>query len=119
MAQPVTVARLDELPVGTMKGVQVGADEICIANVGGSIYAIEAACGHANFPLWSGRLTDNVVTCPFHGARYDVATGNVVREHVAPQFDDYLRSLGLPIIAVKPVRSYEVRVEGDDIRVVL
>ena len=53
----VKVARVSEIPAGTMKHVEAGATELCIANVGGTFYAIGDRCGHGTpgspgDPLW-------------------------------------------------------------------
>jgi nitrite reductase/ring-hydroxylating ferredoxin subunit len=44
----VKVARVSEIPAGTMKHVEADRTEICIANVGGTFYAIGDRCGHEN-----------------------------------------------------------------------
>ena len=45
-------------------------------------------CGHMNALLSMGNLTGNLVTCPFHGARFDVATGKKVSEPNLTKMDD-------------------------------
>ena len=74
------VATVDEIPLGTMKHVEVNNREIAIANVNGKFYAIDDRCGHASARLSSGGLRGNVVTCPLHGAQFDVTTGKKVGE---------------------------------------
>ena len=69
------VANVDEIPVGTMKHVEVNDREIAIANVNGKFYAIDDRCGHMNARLSLGGLRGNIVTCPQHGAQFDVTTG--------------------------------------------
>jgi 3-phenylpropionate/trans-cinnamate dioxygenase ferredoxin subunit len=56
----------------------MGENEILLAKVDGKIYAIDNACGHLAYPLNEGRLDGHVVTCIWHGARFDVRTGAVV-----------------------------------------
>jgi len=98
----VRVASLADLPPGTLRGVEVGGVEICLANADGEVYAIQDNCTHEDFPLHSGTLEGRRLECAWHGAQFDVATGRAVR---------------LP--ALKPVRQYDVRIEGDDIFVAL
>ena len=69
------VANVDEIPLGTMKHVEVNDREIAIANVNGKFYAIDDRCGHASARLSSGGLRGNIVTCPLHGAQFDVTSG--------------------------------------------
>lgn len=59
-----------------MKHVEVRGKEILIANIDGKFYALNDRCGHMNALLSMGNLAnDNIVTCPFHGARFDIISG--------------------------------------------
>ena len=69
------VANVDEIPVGTMKHVEVNNSEILVANINGKFYAIADRCGHMSARLSNGGLRGNIVTCPQHGAQFDVTTG--------------------------------------------
>jgi len=91
-------ARASEIAPGTMRKVVVDDEAILICNVNGSFYAIEDVCTHDGGNLDLGTLEGDQIECPRHGARFDVRTGAVVM---------------LP--AIEPVRSYRVRVEGDEI----
>ena len=100
MSEFRTVARLADVPEGTMTQVELDGTKILLANAGGRIYALHDECSHEEFPLSNGELADGQVTCILHGARFDLETG-------APR--------ALP--AVRPVRTYEARVEGKVIQV--
>ena len=98
-----TVAKVSDLPPGRLKHVDLdGAAPICLANVDGVIYAIAAECTHVGGPLAEGDLEGTTVTCPWHGAMFDVTTGEVL----GPPADD-------------SAERYEVRVQGDDVQVAL
>jgi nitrite reductase/ring-hydroxylating ferredoxin subunit len=96
----VTVARLQEIPPGTAKAVEVNGKKIAIFNVGGHLYAIGDACTHKGGPLSEGTVEGTQVTCPWHSAKFDLKTGNV---------------LGPP--AQKPVPRYKVVLQGEEVRV--
>jgi nitrite reductase/ring-hydroxylating ferredoxin subunit len=96
----VRVASLDEVPPGSLLAVEVAGRRICLANVDGEVYAIQDNCTHRDFPLSSGELVDGEVECAWHGAKFDVRTG---------------RALCLP--AIRPVQTYEVKVEDGQILV--
>ncbi len=100
MADFVKVARTDEIAPGQGKMVEVSGKKIALFNVEGSIYAIDDTCTHRGGPLSEGALEGKEVTCPWHGATFDVTTGEV---------------LGPP--APKEVARYNIRVEGSDIEV--
>jgi nitrite reductase/ring-hydroxylating ferredoxin subunit len=66
-----------------MKHVEVKGKEILIANIDGKSYALNDRCSHMNALLSMGNLAnDNIITCPFHGARFDIISGKKVKEPV-------------------------------------
>src|ERR687895_1284655 len=79
----VEVAKTNEIANRQMKHVEVKGKEILIANIDGKFYALNDKCGHMNALLSMGNLAnDNIVTCPFHGARFDIISGMKVKEPV-------------------------------------
>ncbi len=101
MGQFVKVANVAEMQSSDSgKLVEVAGQPIALFNVGGKFYAIDSTCTHVGGPLADGFLEENIVTCPWHGGRFDVTTGEV--KGPPPQ---------------KNVKSYPVRVVGDDIEV--
>jgi nitrite reductase/ring-hydroxylating ferredoxin subunit len=83
----VEVARVNEIPDGKMKHVEVEGKEALIANVGGKFYAISDG-GHMNALLSLGNLTGSTVTCPFHGSKFDVKTGKKLSEPILTPSQD-------------------------------
>ena len=100
MAEFVKVASLDQLPVGATLAVELPDGlKICLANSEGEVYAIADRCTHADFPMSNGSVHGGAtIECAWHGARYNMTTGKPVR---------------LP--AIKPIRTYEVKIEDGDI----
>jgi|SRR2546422_4158109 len=101
MAQFVKVAtkaEFEELEGGKL--VEVGGLKIAIFNLGGSYYAIENTCPHRGGPLAEGKIDGDEVICPWHGSRFNVKTGAVLEPP-----------------ARQGVRSFAVRVTGDDVEV--
>ena len=93
-------ATLAELPPGQAKQVTLNGKAVGLFNVGGTVYAIDDTCPHRGAPLWEGDLEGKEVTCPWHGARFDVTSG----AHLCPP-------------ANAGVASYQVQVVGDEIQV--
>ena len=100
MAGFVKVAKTNEIAPGQGKLVEVSGKKIALFNVEGSFYAIDDTCTHRGGPLSEGILDGNEVTCPWHGAVYDVTSGEVS---------------GPP--APTGVARYNARVEGDDVEI--
>jgi nitrite reductase/ring-hydroxylating ferredoxin subunit len=98
----VRVANRSEILPGEVKSFLVDNESIAICNVGGNFYAIKDECTHMEFPLSDGMLDNETITCAYHGAEFNVKTG---------------AALCMP--AVEPVETYELKVNGDDIYVLL
>jgi nitrite reductase/ring-hydroxylating ferredoxin subunit len=81
--QLVDVADVNDVLAGKMKHIEVKEKEILLANSEGKVYALCDRCSHMNAPLSMGTLNGKVVTCPMHGARFDVTTGKKVAEPMA------------------------------------
>jgi len=69
------VAKTAEVPDGTIRGFDINGRQVAIANQGGKFYALDGKCPHRGGPLGEGTLEGNVVTCPWHGWQFDIATG--------------------------------------------
>jgi nitrite reductase/ring-hydroxylating ferredoxin subunit len=132
MAQPafVEVAKLDEVPAGKMKHIELNGKEIMIVNLDGKFYALNDRCSHTNAPLSVGHIQDNILTCPMHGARFDITTGKKVSDPKMPSFNidslpvnmqKYMEYAGQLLSRIKTYDqdSYEVRVEGNSIKLKL
>ena len=80
-AEGIAPSRMPALPEpGQMLAVDAGGSRVAVANVDGALHAFGDVCTHRNCSLSEGSLEGGVVTCPCHGAaRFDVATGAVVR----------------------------------------
>jgi len=98
----VKVAATADIPLGQMKAFSVDEEPIVICNVDGDFYACQDMCSHQELPLDGGQLTGCVLTCPWHGATFDVTNG---------------AALSMP--AVSPIVTYPVKVEGNEIFVEL
>jgi len=96
------VAASDELPPGGKKLAQIGDRAIALFNVDGQYFAIDDLCTHDGGPLAEGDFEGCEITCPRHGARFDVRTG---------------KALCMP--AFEPVTTHTVKVEADGIYVAL
>lgn len=100
MATFIKVATASELAPGQAMRVEVQGKAIALFNLGGRYHAIDDTCTHRGGPLSEGDVEGQVVTCPWHGATFDVTTGRVT---------------GPP--AQAGVTSYPTRVHGSDIEV--
>src|SRR2546428_3328347 len=72
------VADASELAPGQAKCVEVAGKKIALFNLDGSFYAIDDTCTHRGGPLSEGEVSGEEVTCPWHGAVYNIKTGEVL-----------------------------------------
>jgi 3-phenylpropionate/trans-cinnamate dioxygenase ferredoxin subunit len=101
-AGPVRACALSELPEEGAIRVELAGQPICIARSQGSVYALSDVCSHADVALSEGDVEDGAVECWLHGSLFDLRTG---------------QPSGLP--ATRPVPTYPVTVEGDDVLVTM
>ena len=78
MAEFVKVAKTGEIAPGEARAVEAGGKKIALFNVNGTFYAIDDTCTHRGGPLSEGMLMGEEVTCPWHGAIFDVTSGTVL-----------------------------------------
>ena len=100
MSEFRTVAKLEDVPENGLFGVELDGVGIMLANSDGEILALHNECSHEEFPLSDGEIVNGQVECLLHGARFDLRTG---------------AAKALP--AVRPVKSYECRVEDGTIQI--
>ena len=102
MPELIKVAALTDVPPGTLKGVVAKMQPLVLANVEGTVYALENQCSHQEYPLSDGELDGADVVCIYHGARFDACSG---------------KNKGLP--AIRPVKVFPVQVRDGEIYVEL
>jgi 3-phenylpropionate/trans-cinnamate dioxygenase ferredoxin subunit len=101
----ITVCKLEELPEGEMRLVEADGQKIGVFHCpGGELHAIEDRCSHDDGPLAEGEFdpASCTVECPRHGSLFDLRTG---------------KPKSLP--AYRPVETYDVRVEADEVKLEL
>lgn len=71
----VKIATVGDVPPGEGRVVEAAGRELALFNVDGQFFAIDNRCLHRDGPLGEGDIERRVVTCPWHGWRWDVTTG--------------------------------------------
>lgn len=76
MSDYVKLTTASELPAeGEAKEFNIGDKTICVANVNGTISAMDNVCLHRGGPLGEGTIEGGKVVCPWHGWAWDPKTG--------------------------------------------
>jgi nitrite reductase/ring-hydroxylating ferredoxin subunit len=125
----VEVAKVNEIPDGKVKHVEVDGREVLVANVGGKYFAISDRCGHMNALLSMGNLKGYTVTCAFHGSTFDITTGKKLSEPILtpsqemeplPQtWQKFFENVGQLMAHIKTYdqTTYDTRVDGDSVKI--
>jgi nitrite reductase/ring-hydroxylating ferredoxin subunit len=95
----VRAASLAELQAAGRQVVRLDGHVVCLFAEGGEVYAVDNRCPHMGFPLHRGTVCDGILTCHWHHARFDLATGGT--------FDQFADEL----------RRFPVSLDGDDVLV--
>ena len=75
--QRVVACPIVDLPPGAVTRVESGGRSACVANIDGTIYAIDDRCLHKQASLSEGRLEGNTIVCPSHWWRYSLVDGSL------------------------------------------
>lgn len=100
MSDWVRVAALGDIREGDVIQVEVSGEPVALANTGEDLLATSDICSHEYVTLHDGFLEGEEIECPQHGSKFNMRTGAV---------------LNLP--ATKPISTYEVKVDGQDVYV--
>jgi 3-phenylpropionate/trans-cinnamate dioxygenase ferredoxin subunit len=102
-ARYVRACSLADFPDSGILSVEIDSDEIAIVRTkDGEVFAIRDWCSHAAVPLSEGEVDGCTIECWLHNSRFDLRTG---------------KPTGLP--ATQPVPVYPVKIEGDDVLVLI
>src|SRR5918993_384157 len=71
----VRAARLDDVRAAGRTSVRVAGHSLALFFHGGRVFALDNRCPHMGFPLDRGSLQDGILTCHWHHARFDLASG--------------------------------------------
>lgn len=97
-----TITLCEDVPENQVRCFELYGHFIAVCKVNGEFFAVENKCSHAESTFDDARLRGYRLLCPLHGAVFDVRTGGVVS---AP--------------AIHPIKTYPVRVVGNEIQVCL
>ncbi len=95
----VIAGKVSDIPPGKMIKITVDGKDVMVANIEGDFCAMDDTCTHSGSSLSEGILEGCVVTCGWHGAKFDCKTGKL------DKFPAKINDLA----------SYKVTVESDNI----
>lgn len=99
---------LAELKENGLRGTTVGARAVVLVRLAGEVYAVDGVCPHLGGDLAEGTLDLGKLTCPLHGATFEVESGAV-------RADPF--GVSPPEGAVAPLATFPVRVADGTVEV--
>ena len=103
MSEFITIANVSDLLAGQSMVIEVAGRSIAVFNVSGQFYALDNTCMHRGGPLGEGFVDRNNLTvqCPWHGWTYSLTNG------------------ASPLNSMAKVETFEVKIEGEEIKLSL
>lgn len=99
----IEICEKNEIPKGGFKSFPTEDGKVMVAECDGKYYATATTCTHQGADLSTGEMSKPcIVQCPWHGAEFDLKTGQAVT---------------LP--AIHPLEKYAVEVKGDKLVLIL
>ncbi len=96
----IPVADVTDIALNQSISVELEDKSILICNTENGVFAVEDRCTHADIPLCGGQIVGNFISCPVHGAVFDLSDGSV---QAPPAFED--------------LETFEVKIDGTSISV--
>ncbi|ELS30130.1 MULTISPECIES: Rieske (2Fe-2S) protein [Pseudanabaena] len=114
----VKIASTTDVSSDKVLKTSANGKSVLVAKVGDNYCAIANKCPHFGLPLAKGKFENGVITCPFHGSKFEICTGKNV------EWVDSFVGIPLPAIAQKmiamgksptDVANFAVTQEGTDL----
>ena len=114
----VKIATIRDVSSDKVLKTSANKQSVLVAKVGDKYCSIANKCPHLGLPLAKGKLENGVITCPFHGSKFEVCTGKNT------EWVESFASIPLPGLAKKvmamgktptDVNSFTVTQEGEDL----
>ena len=96
--EKIKVTEINQIETGKCLEVRAADRTLVLVNLEGTIYALDGTCTHAGGPMAMGWVEDGKISCPLHGAEFDVKTGKRGS-----------------MIARADLMTYPVTLQGDDV----
>jgi nitrite reductase/ring-hydroxylating ferredoxin subunit len=118
----ISVATSSQVKEGEVLPIKFESTKAMLSRVDGKVYAVENKCPHLGMPLAKGKVCNNAITCRWHGATFDLKTGENIKWVDSflgvplPEASHQLLSLGKQAQGLK---TFKVKEENDDISILI
>src|SRR5687768_9573796 len=116
----VLLGKKSEFPKGQLVIVTAERRSIVVAQTDSGFCAVRNRCSHLGLPLSGGTIEGNFITCPWHDSKFNLCSGaNVdwVRGILGAAMPDWVNAMSKMRMKPRPLQTYPVIEEGDDLYV--
>jgi Fe-S cluster biogenesis protein NfuA/nitrite reductase/ring-hydroxylating ferredoxin subunit len=71
----ISAGLLSDIPEGSVRSTTLGGEKVLLWRTGPTVTCFQNACAHLGFPIHDGEIENGIITCPHHGFRYDLSSG--------------------------------------------
>jgi len=114
----IKIGTVNDFPLGKTRIVRAESVMVVVNRTENGFCAVENRCPHLGFPIGLGQVDDNVITCPFHGSKFDLCTGenlDWVTSLAGAKLPSWTRRLMMMGKQPTPIQTFEVTQEGDSL----
>jgi nitrite reductase/ring-hydroxylating ferredoxin subunit len=118
----VKIGSLADFPLGKARIIRAEGAMIVVNHTESGFCAVANHCPHLGFPIGLGQVEGNVITCPFHGSKFDMCTGqnlDWVTSLAGAKLPNWSRRLLTMGKEPTPIPTFQVTQEGEDLYIFL
>lgn len=118
----IKIGNIEEFPIGKLRIVRAESVMVVVTHTDDGFYAIENHCPHLGFPIGEGQVDRHIITCPFHGSKFDMRTGQNLDwapDMAGTKMPSWSQRLMLLGKKPTPIQTFDLTLEGDSLYVYL
>ena len=74
-SEAIRAAASTEIEAGKIFSTTINNTKLLLSRIDGEVKGVIDKCTHLGMPMRKGKFEGTIITCPFHGSRFDIATG--------------------------------------------
>ncbi|MCS6992375.1 MAG: Rieske (2Fe-2S) protein [Anaerolineales bacterium] len=118
----INIGRINDFEIGKPRVVRAGGATIVVNRTENGFCAVANHCPHLGLPIAGGKIEGNVITCPFHGSRFDMCTGenlDWVTSFAGAKLPEWSRRLVAMGKKPTPIETFAVTLENENVFVTI
>ncbi|PWH13877.1 MAG: Rieske (2Fe-2S) protein [Anaerolineae bacterium] len=117
----IKIGRVNEFEIGKPRVIRTSGLNVVVNRTENGFCVVANHCPHLGLPIAGGTIEGNVITCPFHGSKFDMCTGenlDWVTSFAGAKLPSWSRRLVAMGKKPTPIETFQVTLENDDVFVI-